>query len=79
MEHLKPGHNVLTIHTELEGGVINASFDRLLALLAESGIPCITMAEARAGITEAPACNMAMGMIEGRSLPVALQGEEVPL
>lgn len=77
LQQLKPGLNVLTIHTELEGGVIRNSFNRLLELLQQHAIPCISLAEARAAITDAPACQLSMGMIEGRSLPVALQGAEV--
>ena len=77
LKQLKPGLNVLTVHTELEGGVIRNSFSQLLELLAQNNIPCISLAEARAQIIEAPACQLAMGMIEGRSLPVALQGDEV--
>lgn len=76
-KQLQPGLNVLTIHTELEGGVIRTSFSRLLELLTHNNIPCITLAEARAQVTTAPTCHLAMGMIQGRSLPVALQGDEV--
>ena len=77
LQQLKPGLNVLTIHTELEGGVIRNSFSRLLELLQHNSIPCITLAEAREQITDAPVCQLTMGMITGRSLPVALQGSEV--
>lgn len=77
LNQLKPGLNVLTIHTELEGGVIRSSFSKLLQLLNQHTIPCVTLADARAAITSAPSCQLAMGMIEGRSLPVALQGDEV--
>ncbi len=77
LENLRPGLNVLTIHTELEGGVIRNSFNRLLGLLTEQNIACISLEEAKTGITDAPSCHLAMGMIEGRSLPVALQGNEV--
>ena len=77
LKQLKPGLNVLTVHTELEGGVIRNSFSRLLKLLAQNNIPCISLAEARVQITDAPACQLAMGMIAGRSLPVAQQGDEV--
>ena len=77
LKQLKPGLNVLTIHTELEGGMIRNSFGRLLELLVQQNIPCISLAEARGQITAAPACQLGMGMIEGRSLPVALQGIEV--
>jgi peptidoglycan/xylan/chitin deacetylase (PgdA/CDA1 family) len=77
LQQLKPGLNVLTIHTELEGGVIRNSFSRLLELLQQNSIPCISLAEAREQIIDAPACQLSMEMIEGRSLPVALQGDEV--
>lgn len=77
LKQLKPGLNVLTIHTELEGGCISASFERLLCLLDERQTPCITLAEAAAAISTAPACELGMGNIDGRALPVALQGAEV--
>ena len=77
LQQLKPGLNVLTIHTELEGGVIRDSFSRLLELLQQNNIPCITLAEARELVVDAPACQLSMGMFAGRSLPVALQGDEV--
>lgn len=77
LQALRPGLNVLTIHAELEGGCISDSFDRLLALLNEREIPCVTLAEAASGATQAPACQLTMGMIAGRSLPVALQGPEM--
>lgn len=77
LKRLTPGLNVLTIHTELEGGVISRQFGQLLALLHEQQIPCTTLAEAAARVSHAPDCELAMGMLEGRSLPVALQGDEV--
>ena len=77
LKQLKPGLNVLTIHTELEGGMISQQFGQLLALLQEYQIPCITLAEAAASVSRAPDCQLSMGMLEGRSLPVALQGDEV--
>lgn len=77
LQQLKPGLNVLTIHTELEGGVISRQFERFLALLQKNNIPCIPLAEAREQISSAPACSLRMEMIDGRSLPVAVQGNEV--
>ena len=77
LQQLKPGLNVLTIHTELEGGAIRNCFSRLLQLLQQNNINCITLADARKQIIDAPKCQLSMGMIEGRSLPVALQGDEV--
>lgn len=67
---------MLTVHTELEGGVIRNSFNRLLELLQQNNIPCITLAEAREQVVDAPVCQLNMGMIAGRSLPVALQGDK---
>jgi hypothetical protein len=75
---LKPGLNVLTIHAELEGGAIRASFVRLLEGLASAGIPCITLGEAARQVTDAPACRLFMGEIPGRAGNVAIQGEQVP-
>ena len=75
---LKPGLNVLTIHAELEGGVISNSFRQLLSLLQKEQIGCCTLATARAGIESAPVCQLEMGMIVGRALPVAIQGKEIP-
>lgn len=77
LKNLKPGLNVLTIHTELEGGVISRQFEHFLKLLAQNSIPCITLAEAKAGLSHVPDCSLTMGMIQGRSLPVALQGDVV--
>lgn len=74
---LTPGLNVLTIHTELEGGVISRQFGQLLARLQERQISCVTLAEAAAAVGDAPDCGLSMGMLEGRSLPVALQGARI--
>ncbi len=74
---LKPGLNVLTIHTELEGGVISRQFGQLLARLQERQIPCVTLAEAAVAVSNAPDCGLSMEMLEGRSLPVALQRAQV--
>lgn len=74
---LKPGLNVHTIHTELEGGVIKKSFASLLDLLNREDIPCITLGEAAVQITSAPCCKLSMGTIQGRALPVAIQGERL--
>ena len=68
---------MLTIHAELEGGIIRDSFVRLLECLVTSGISCITLAEAASRITETPACMLYMGEIPGRAGKVAIQGEQV--
>jgi peptidoglycan/xylan/chitin deacetylase (PgdA/CDA1 family) len=78
LDSLKPGLNVLTVHAELEGGAIRASFVRLLEGLAASGTRCITLGEAARGVGSAPACRLSMGELPGRAGRVAIQGEEVP-
>jgi peptidoglycan/xylan/chitin deacetylase (PgdA/CDA1 family) len=70
--------NVLTIHAELEGNAIRPSFVRLLERFRSEGVRCITLGEAAAGITSAPACLLFMGEIEGRAGKVAIQGNPLP-
>jgi len=77
LNNLKAGLNVLTIHAELEGCAIRASFMRLLERLAADGIRCITLGEAVGGIGGAPACRLSMGELPGRAGKVAIQGEQV--
>ncbi len=78
LDSLKDGLNVLTIHAELEGGAIRASFVRLLERLAADRIPVTTLGEAAGRIGGAPACRLYMGEIPGRAGKVAIQGEEIP-
>jgi peptidoglycan/xylan/chitin deacetylase (PgdA/CDA1 family) len=73
--NLKDGLNVLTIHAELEGNAIRASFVRLLERFRQDGIRCITLAEAVQDITGAPACKIYMSEIPGRAGNVAIQGD----
>lgn len=77
LNQLKPGLNVHTIHTELEGGVISRSFADLLARLQQEGISCISLAEAAASAIAPPCCHVEMRQLEGRALPVAMQMEAV--
>lgn len=77
LDNLKEGLNVLTIHAELEGGAIRASFVRLLELLSAQGIRCIGLDQAAAAVHDAPSCRLYMGEIPGRAGQVALQGEEL--
>lgn len=77
MRQLRPGLNVLTIHAELEGGAIRASFVRLLDRFAAAGIRCITLAEAAASVVDPPVCLLSMGEIAGRAGQVALQGGRI--
>jgi peptidoglycan/xylan/chitin deacetylase (PgdA/CDA1 family) len=78
LDSLGDGLNVLTIHAELEGGAIRASFIRLLEGLAVRGIRCITLAEAAHRTVRAPACQLVMDEIPGRAGKVAVQGVIVP-
>ncbi len=75
---VKDGLNVLTIHAELEGGAIRASFVRLLERFAAEGIRCITLGEAARRVANVPACRFFMGELAGRAGKVAIQGEQVP-
>ena len=71
---LKPGMNVHTIHAELEGNALKNTFFDLLARLAERSVRFVTLAEAAAELRgDAPYCELQMGYIEGRAMPVALQ------
>lgn len=76
--NLKEGLNVLTIHAELEGNAIRASFIRLLERFRLDGVRCITLGEAAKGIASAPACQFSMGAIAGRAGSVAIQGDRLP-
>ena len=78
LAQVKDGLNVLTIHAELEGGAIRASFVRLLERFAAEGIRCITMGEAARRVAHVPACRLFMGDLAGRAGKVAIQGEQVP-
>ncbi|MBI2354490.1 MAG: 4-deoxy-4-formamido-L-arabinose-phosphoundecaprenol deformylase [Deltaproteobacteria bacterium] len=77
LDSLREGLNVLTIHAELEGGAIRASFVRLLEGLAAAGIRIVTLGEAAGQIGSAPACRLCMGELPGRAGLVAIQGEAV--
>ncbi|MDR3578938.1 MAG: polysaccharide deacetylase family protein [Oryzomonas sp.] len=78
LARVKDGLNVLTIHAELEGGAIRASFVRLLERFAAEGIRCITLGEAARRVADVPACRLFMGELAGRAGKVAIQGEQVP-
>ncbi|UFS68565.1 4-deoxy-4-formamido-L-arabinose-phosphoundecaprenol deformylase [Geomonas sp. RF6] len=75
LSRLLPGLNVHTIHAEMEGGVLSASFVDLLKKLQERGVRFATLrevaAEHRATAPEAP---LSMGEIPGRAGLVAVQG-----
>lgn len=73
-DNLKEGLNVLTIHAELEGGVIRSSFVRLLERFKNDGVRCITLGQVAKEISNIPACELYMGDIAGRAGKVAIQG-----
>lgn len=77
LNNLKTGLNVLTIHAELEGGVIRSSFKKLLEACQRHGISCISLSQAAATLTSAPACKIYMGELPGRAGEVAIQGEKI--
>jgi peptidoglycan/xylan/chitin deacetylase (PgdA/CDA1 family) len=71
---LKPGLNVHTIHAELEGGVLSATFVDLLKRLQAAGVRFITLAEAaEESALSAPDSVLEMGEIPGRAGNVAVQ------
>jgi len=75
LQLLKPGLNVHTIHAELEGNALSDTFVGLLHLLAERNVRFVTLAEAADEFgADAPSCELRMGYIEGRAMPVAIQG-----
>ncbi|WP_026840548.1 polysaccharide deacetylase family protein [Citrifermentans bremense] len=75
LKRLKPGLNVHTIHAELEGNALLATFRELLVGLSASGVRFVTLSQAATEYgADAPACAVEMGPIAGRAMPVALQG-----
>jgi len=77
LQLLKPGLNVHTIHAELEGNALSKTFIDLLERLTELNVRFVTLDEAAAEFgKDAPACELRMGYIEGRAMPVALQGAD---
>jgi len=72
---LQPGLNVHTIHAELEGKAFSDLFTDLLQRLRNRGARFMTLDEVAKDVGyDAPACELAMGAIAGRAMPVALQG-----
>lgn len=71
---LRPGLNVHTIHAELEGNALSDTFVELLKRLSERNVRFVTLAEAAGEFgADAPDCELRMGYIEGRAMPVAIQ------
>jgi len=77
LQLLRPGLNVHTIHAELEGNALSKTFVELLERLAERNVRFVTLAEAAAEFGEnAPTCELRMDYVEGRAMPVAMQGAD---
>jgi len=75
LSQLREGLNVHTIHAEMEGGIMAASFEALLERLQAAGVRFVTLGEAAAAYRgAAPDAPLAMGELPGRAGLVALQG-----
>jgi peptidoglycan/xylan/chitin deacetylase (PgdA/CDA1 family) len=74
LQLLRPGLNVHTIHAELEGNALSDTFVGLLKRLAERNVRFATLSEVADKFgASAPHCELRMGYIEGRAMPVAIQ------
>jgi undecaprenyl phosphate-alpha-L-ara4FN deformylase len=75
LSRLRDGLNVHTIHAEMEGGIMAASFIALIERLREKGARFVTLGEAAAAHRKAaPDAELAMGELPGRAGLVAIQG-----
>jgi undecaprenyl phosphate-alpha-L-ara4FN deformylase len=75
LSQLRDGLNVHTIHAEMEGGVMSASFVALLERLKEKDARFVTLGEAAASHRPgAPDADLKMGELPGRAGLVAIQG-----
>ena len=72
---LKPGLNVHTIHTEMEGGMMHWTFSDFLDRCRDMGVEFLTLKEA-VKESDLPRCRVVMGEIPGRAGKVALQLQE---
>ena len=69
---LKPGLNVHTIHTEMEGGMMSWTFDKFLDICKDFGVEFLTLKEAKAQ-AKLEYNKIEMGYIPGRAGKVAVQ------
>ncbi|MDD2581035.1 MAG: polysaccharide deacetylase family protein, partial [Desulfuromonadaceae bacterium] len=75
LSQLRDGLNVHTIHAEMEGGVMAASFASLIERLQTAGARFVTLGEAADSSRGfAPDANLTMGELPGRAGLVAIQG-----
>lgn len=73
LDLLEPGLNVLTIHTEMEGGVMSGVFDSFMDACRMGDMDFMTLREALAASLPLPEGDIEMLPIPGRAGTVAVQ------
>ena len=73
LDLLEPGLNVLTIHTEMEGGAMSEAFNAFLNACSEGALTFMTLGEALAASLPLPEADVEMCPIPGRAGTVATQ------
>ena len=73
LDLLEPGLNVLTIHTEMEGGVMSEAFNAFMDACSEGALTFMTLGEALAASRPLPEADVEMRPIPGRAGTVATQ------
>ena len=74
LDMLQDGMNVLTIHTEMEGGALSGVFERFIDSCLARGVSFKTLSEVAAETSDklAPICEIKDGYIPGRAGRVAM-------
>ena len=70
---LKPGLNVHTIHTEMEGGNLSWTFDKFLTRCREAGVEFLTLKEIAEREKISKYSKIEMGYLPGRAGKLAIQ------
>ena len=70
---LKPGLNVHTIHTEMEGGILSWTFDKFLTRCREAGVEFLTLKEIAEREKISKYSKIEMGYLPGRAGKLAIQ------
>lgn len=70
---LKPGLNVHTIHTEMEGGNLSWTFDKFLTRCRDSGVEFLTLKEIAEREKISKYSKIEMGYLPGRAGKLAIQ------
>ncbi len=73
LDLLEPGLNVLTIHTEMEGGAMSGVFNAFMNACSEGALTFMTLGEALAASLPLPEADVEMRPIPGRAGTVATQ------